>query len=491
MVIGRATVGAGLTRGVSAGGRAYVRLIATIAPFVAAVGLGFAASRASAVVLFALGGLIGTALLFTVPLIAWPGLVVMALVSEPSVLFLNREGILPSPGPLFGGQGRVLAALAVVLYLRTATSRGDGRLPADARKLLLWFGALLTVQVVSAALAGRTGDALGDLPREISYVLAFPIGRYAAAQFATTRGRAPIYFTLAGAATLAACASVAYWLYVRDGVALPVVERTMSLAAAWSPYEPGRSIFPFLDDSPNLGATAFVSLAAFVAPALYLSSSRRGQLVGVAVAAAAFAAVMSTGSRSGLVAAFAAAAAFGVLAFRMGRRRTATAVAIIVILGGSAAATFAPRATQISTTTGTLVAREQIWREAMKTVAAKPVVGFGFHYSARSVFVESATSGGASASKLSSIHNGYLAQLVDGGVVGFVFFAAILVLVCRTGADLRRNEASAAEGTALLTYLAGLTIAMAAGATLDSAVNAIIFWLVLGLAAGTSQRLQG
>jgi hypothetical protein len=448
-----------------------------------ASGLGYSLATRTSIVLIVVAVLCGGAVLATAPTTLWPALTLLTIATVPSLLFLQHEEQIGSLGPVLSGQGRALMLLALALVARLWWLLPSLQIRREAAWVVTAYAALVVFEVVSGVLGGRSNVAFADLPRVASYSLAVVVG-YLARTYAKEKDISRVLYEPMGVVAIAAAiASVVYWIWLGVSFAVPApLGQLFNLLRPSSLYEAGRSVFPFVDDSPNLGASAVVSMAAFAVPVMLLSGRRRGRFLACALLGATTLAVLSTGSRSGFLALGVGAATFVALSRRLRRRESMIVVVALSVLAVFAATSFAPRTAEISSTTGTLLAREGIWHQAVTLIAERPITGWGFHYATRSVFVEAPSPGGAATRRLSSVHNEYLAQLVDGGVLGMFGFSFMLALLVRVGLRMRAHPSTEHEGIAFLSFLAALGLVMFAGTPLESSVSAILFWLFTGVA---------
>jgi hypothetical protein len=404
---------------------------------------------------------------------------ILGAASVPVLLLESRVRGLPLNGTPFTGQARLLICLLIVALIRSRHVR-----PRAARAVVIGAASyaliLLFEVLVSAATNQVYSHMWADLYRQLAYMAALPIGVIAATA-ARERGELDAFLrTVAYAGTAAMCAAVAFWAWGRGLLPLPsAVTNVLEEARATQVYGT-RISFPLLDDSPNLAAVAFVLVAAFVVPALSVSRRRTDRWMGFSCVAAAAGAVLVTGSRTGTIA-FAAAA---VVAIWMARKRTLklTVIAVGAVVAVSAIVySHFPASRAVSTQSDTLVARQAIWKQAAADVTAHPIVGSGYHFSARDKFVEPATGQGAAVARHASVHSEYLGVLVDGGVVAASFFSIFLVTCAHMGRRLSQRTARRADGVGAMAFLAALAVSMTVSASLQSAVVAIIVWLFLGV----------
>jgi O-antigen ligase len=337
---------------------------------------------------------------------------------------------------------------------------------------------------------------LTELLRQMSYALAFIVGALSAqASPAAVTSRLPLRST-AWATLGAALLCILYWAFT-NGVLpqLPLVSSLLSDVRDQSVYL-GRSIFPFTEDSPNLGAFVFVALGAFTGPALVLQGAKRDRWLGYFTVLTCMAAVLTTQSRTGLVAAGAAGlTVLALLPAAHGRRRRAIFGAAVLIIGVAAVYQSFPSNRNFSQGSATVQNREQVWRQAVGKIEESPVIGQGYHFSVRDPFVQDVADPalGAATVRRNSVHSDYLGALVDGGMVALVVLVTLLAAAGVAAFQLRFRTAGRGTpaGVGLAGMLAGLTVAMAFNAMLESAAVAIVVWLCCGIAGGTLLRVSG
>src|SRR5690606_2708526 len=88
-----------------------------------------------------------------------------------------------------------------------------------------------------------------------------------------------------------------------------------------------------------------------------------------------------------------------------------------------------------------------------------------------------------------SAHNEYLAQLIDGGLVGGAILVAVLLTFAALGwSVLHRDGVDGAIGLGILTYLAVFALSMTVATTWRTAAPAILSWLCFGMLAAVAAR---
>lgn len=406
-----------------------------------------------------------------VPLRQLPALLLAITVVMPTLVF---EGI--------GGSGQA-RAVALVLVLALGRLLMQRTRIAAPRILALAIGAALGLTLITALVAStRPASEVGgtaDLVRDLSYPAAAAVGFIGAAS-ARSDGRLPaLTRSLAWLSLLAALLSVWYWGWHALGV--PALSSGLfGQILGTTGFGGSRSIFPFVEDSPNVGAVIFILLAAFTAPPMIWSGARRDRLLGLGVIVASTAAVLCTQSRTGLFASAAAALTY-VLLIRP-RRGRGIALALTLLLGLGAGVTAYATFPAERGSTDTLQARVHIWGQAWHAFLADPLLGHGYEYSLKGNFVEGDTV--VSVSHVQSTHSDVISALVDGGVVGAAIFIAILglmVIVARTAlADPRVRPI----GIGYSCMLAAFVVGGLDNTLTQSAASVTIVWMAFGIAVG-------
>jgi O-antigen ligase len=163
--------------------------------------------------------------------------------------------------------------------------------------------------------------------------------------------------------------------------------------------------------------------------------------------------LLLTGSRGGLV-------AFGFMTLAVlwclipkGSRRTAKAVAVLVLALGVVAA-LARHGGLLHFGTGSLEARTDYWRGAIRIIKDHPWIGtgpgtFGSIYPMyKTTLTEEAA----------AVHNNFLQMWSDAGVLAFVAFAALWVVAVRDSFRLARERAGDVAAAAICGALVGWTV---------------------------------
>lgn len=412
-------------------------------------------------------GLIACALL---PIPQLPALMLAVTIVVPSLVLQGLTG---------SGQSRAVTLIVGLALVRVLISRSPFAVPGIVS---LAIGTTLGLTLATALIAtSRPPSEVGtttDLVRDLTLPLAALIGLAGSAQ-ARVSGRwltIPRVFACLG--IVAALASVGFWAW--EQLHLGLLDNSLFRQVAASSSFGKRSVFPFVEDSPNTGAVMFVLVCAFAAPPLLLAARKRDRVLGMALVAASLAAVLSTQSRTGLSAAGAGALAYLVLVKRGGGKRSTALIMLVLLVsvGGYVFGTFpAERASN-----DTLQARTYVWGQAARAFLQNPIIGHGYRYSEQGNFVELASDG--TVSHRQSTHSDILSHLVDGGVVGTAFFILVMGLMF---ALARRSVGSPAHRPLGIGYSCMLTAMIVSGLdnSLSESAAVITFeWLVFGVMAG-------
>jgi len=184
--------------------------------------------------------------------------------------------------------------------------------------------------------------------------------------------------------------------------------------------------------------------------------------------------VALTGSRGGMVVGIAGIALCAPLLFRPARLQTTVAALALALAGAFFAARVVPEATiarlfsaRAEVAGGDLNGREEIWREAWRSVPERPLLGAGV-----GAFVATDTA------RLSA-HNTYLNLLVEDGIVGALLFLGILAYIFAA--------AMRVEGSEKVLWLAVLT-SWAIGVTVAAWEAARPTWFLLAMALAAANR---
>lgn len=414
---------------------------------------------------------LGAAVCLLLPVRHLPALLLAVTIVMPSLVF---EGIGGS------GQARAVIAILVLTLVRVLMTRSRVAVP---RILPLAVGAALGLILMTALVsASRPASEVGgtsDLVRDLSFPAAAVVGFFGGAAARSEGGSLSVARGFAWLGLGAAFLSFWYWAWHALGFA-PLSSSLFNQVLTSSGFSSSRSVFPFTEDSPDVGAVIFVLLGAFTAPSLLLSSSGRDRILGFAVVVASLAAVLSTESRTGVFAAAAAALAYLVLVKRGGGRRSRVAL-ILAVLCGAGAVVFATFPAERDSS-DTLKARVQIWGQAGRAFLHEPILGHGYEYSLKGNFVEGYSLGVVSHSQ--STHSDVMSELVDGGVAGaavFIFILGLMVVVARRSVE---DPVSRPLGIGYSCMLAAFIVGGIDNTLTQSAAATTLEWLTFGLMVG-------
>jgi O-Antigen ligase len=436
------------------------------------------------------GVLAATALVLLPLQLFAPAVVTAAALLPPVLLEARVNGISLSATPI-SGQARLLALLLAVCTAKWLMTKRQLRIPAvvGVAAAVYTIGLLFSV-VVAFFRQTDYPEIAGDISRQLMYVLATAIGAISFTSTRTLRERLQFYRALGSVALIVYALSLAYWAWTVDLLhrQLPGVERLFKDVRASSVYTPHRSIFPFVDDSPNLSAVIFVIIGAFVIPPLIVDERRWNRRLGAAVAVGMVSAVLTTQSRTGIAALAVAPVSLALFRSSLPRRRLILGLTVVALLAGLAYHEF-PNERRLSTRAQTFQARESLWAQALRKVDAHPYVGEGYRYSARANFIEAlpSSSPASPSARLQSVHSDYLGAAVDGGIIGAAALAALMLLLLRLVLRaVRRSGFPRRQGIGFLCAFSSLTVAMLTSSIFQSAGAQIIIWLFAGIVgAGT------
>jgi O-antigen ligase len=441
----------------------------------------YVASSPKGALLLVIGGIV-VAIGVSAPLAYLAAGAVLVTAVVPSLIKMNVA-------PILGGQARVGVLLMAIAIGRVLRARTELRPPAVLLASTGVFVAALLVDALVATLSNAPASQTDNLSRELLYPSLAVIGFIAASDGDAARTRLTIFRGIALSAIPVFGASIMYWAWATHAWTPPgAITHVFVVIQKASGYQ-GRSVFPFAEDSPNLGAVAFVIIAALAIPPLLASRAKWDRRLAFATLLLGVGAVLTTQSRTGLVAIGAAGAAYVVLVARERARLRVAALAVAVLVGIFVVApTALPQGRGLSTHTGTFQVRLDIWSQAWTAFAKDPVVGHGYGYSAGNVFQEAATATGAAASRNNSVHSEYLGQLVDGGVVGFGLFCAFIAILIGLARRLLRQRGFLPEALGYSTVLAAVLAGMIDSAFTKSAACVSLLWLAIGIAAANVAR---
>jgi O-antigen ligase len=463
-------------------------MIAAGLPLLAvAVGLTVGMNAKVAVVL--LLAIIASAALIGASRASLAAALIAGTIAIPSLILLVSSSGGSSAASLLAGQGRWVTVVFAVLIMRSLLRGERIVLPSLVRTALLIYCALYALELVVAFFRSDFPPGTGSLiVRQVTYPLAAIVGASTIGGGATRDrdGRAGSMAVLRLARVAGLSAGVAglaafwFWAWLHGHVSAGPFEHLFSQASQASVY-PGRSIFPLVQDSPNVGVVVIVALAAFSVPPL-LEGSRHDKLLAATAVLAAGSAVYATESRTGVIALGVAALVWLLLNWRDRRRRATVVLLIALIAGAVQAYTLLPSSRKFQANAPTLVARQGIWKQAVSDLGRDPAFGLGYHFSAGSNFVESAAPGAAAVARGQSVQSEYLGQLVDGGLAGFVLFVFILMTWLRA-ARAQLGGPRRSLGVGLVCMLAGVGAAMIGSSVLQSAAVSTLVWFLFGAVA--------
>jgi O-antigen ligase len=414
---------------------------------------------------------LGASACLLLPLRYLPAVLLAVTIVMPSLVFKGISG---------SGQARAVIAVLVLALLRVLMTRPRIVVPGI---LPLAIGAtlgltLMTALVAASRPASEVGGS-GDLVRDLSFPAAAVVGFIGGASARYQNRSLSLARAVAGLALIGALLSVWYWAWHALGIP-PLSSSLFDRLKATSGFATSRSIFPFVEDSPNIGAVIFVLLGAFAAPPLMLSRTPRDRTLGLIVIVSCFAAVLSTQSRTGLFAAVAAALVYLLLVGRGGGQRWTVALAVVALCGAGAAAFATFPAERASS--DTLQARVQIWGQAGRAFLDYPILGHGYEYSLKGNFVEGRSL--LVVSHVQSTHSDLMSELVDGGVVGAAIFIAVLGLMVSVARTSLADPASRPLGVGYSCMLAALVVGGIDNSLSQSAAVVTLEWMTFGLMVG-------
>ena len=405
-----------------------------------------------------------------------PALLLGATIVMPTLVF---EGISGS------GQARAVVAVLILGFARVLLAKPKIPVPGPFA-LALAAGVGLTLATAVVALgrpAGQVGT-VSELVRDLSFPFAAVVGLLGGAQARRSGRGLAIPRSFAGLGILACIVCIDYWAWAKHGG--PPLSGGLFSQVQSSTGFVGRSVFPLVEDAPNLNAVMLMMLAAFCGPPLLLARGRGDRVLAMALLLTAVGAVLATQSRTGLIAAMAGSVTYVALLKRAGRPRAAVVITLLLLAaaGGYVVSTFPPE----RLTGDTLQSRVLIWKQAARSFVASPVIGHGYLYSEAGNFEETAAPTGTTVSKTTSTHDDLLSALVDGGVVGGAVFVGILGLMLRCGLRALRDERSNSVATGYCCMLVVLLVSGIDNATSQSAAVVTLEWLTFGIVAGLAPQ---
>ena len=442
--------------------------------------MGLAMGSHPTVVVLVLGVAGAAAFCAFAPVYYLPGILLAGTIVEPTLVFKGISG---------SGQAHLVLAVAVVAMMRLLIVRPRLELPGlFLLAIVAAIGLLLMTAVVATGQHDSQVGSISKLIRDLSFPFAAVVGLVGGAR-ARASGRdmaVPRTFALLGIAASLACAD--YWLWVKGGLP-PLSGSLFGNVKAASGFAASRSIFPWVEDAPNIAAVVFAMIAAFAGPPLLLSSARRDHALALLLLVTSIAAVLFTESRTGITAAATASLAYLVLVKRGGGGRSSVLITLIVAatISGYIFSTF-PSNRQNS---DTLVARTYVWGQATRSFLADPLIGHGYLYSQSNNFVDQSSPTGDTVSATVSTHSDVLSVLVDGGVVGLTIFVGILVLMVRAALRGFRDPRSIPIAIGFSCLLVAFLTGGIDNTLTQSAAAPTLEWLTFGLIVGFSAPRRG
>ncbi|MEA2124005.1 MAG: O-Antigen ligase [Solirubrobacteraceae bacterium] len=429
------------------------------------------------------GGLV-IAVLFTAPISAFAGINVVMLAIVPIV------ALTPSTSSLIdvvGGPARLTLVIVLILMGRLLIVRRDPQFPP----LVLAAVSLAVLTLLLETTVGLAADASPSTLDDLSRDALFPLAALTGA-LSTTMGGARAYHWLGWVAFAVFAASIVYWASVAHGFGGSALDGFFAPVRSLHDYH-DRTAFPFANDSPNGSATSYVLLMALICPVLWTWAQHR--VLGAAIAVLGVVAVLTTQSRTGLLALAAAIAAIIVMTRPPNQRLPAVALAVVVVGGFLALSPrVLPTQRQLSADAPTLLARKSLWTTAVQAFGEAPLLGHGHRFAVTERFVEPAAISNRPANattparqSIAGTQSEYLAQLVDGGVLGGIALGAVGGLMCFAAYRLKGRE-RAAFRVAMYAVVAAAAVAMiSTQITLAPATQSIV-WLAFGMTAGLWAR---
>lgn len=391
------------------------------------------------------------------------------------VLTLFVEGVAILPGLRVGRAGGILAISVVLLYL---LSRGRGQLRFNALMLaVLLYGAWLLASAWWATEVGLVFETFFRYLLAVAYMLAFAV------LVRSHRDLSPILTTL----TLAA-------------LAVGTVAFVQYLGSAEAFAELGRGAKGLQGDHNIFALYQVMALPA----ALVVAATTSSRLLAALSSAAAGAIVLSVAaslSRSALIALFTVVLATLVLPARFFFRSAAQKLAYLFVLSGGAllvlvlqGGPFLRRASTILNEEGLAggrgSGRVDIWRTAWHGFSEQPLLGLGGgNYRERALELFQTTPGIDTRATVEHtegnyVHNIFLGNLTELGIVGFTLFVAILFFTVRylllTFVRARSNGDRGSERVAAA-LIVSLGAYLVSGLFLSTEL-AKPLWIVAGLA---------
>jgi hypothetical protein len=409
-----------------------------------------------------------------------PAVLLAGTIIEPTLVLKGVSG---------AGQAHLVIAIAVIALVRVLVARPKLTVPALFPLALATalFLTLMMAAIASGKPAGTVGS-LSAMSRDLSFPFAAIVGIIGGVRARDSQRWLTIPRMFAALGIAASLACVDYWLWAKHGT-LPLSSGLFGEVKAQSPFPVSRSIFPWVEDAPNLGAVTFVLIAAFAAPPLLLAPARRDRVLALILVITSVAAVLATQSRTGIVALVTGSVAYLVLVRRGGGRRSRVVATLLLAaaVSGYVFSTFpAERASSDN-----LAAREFIWGQAAHAFLNSPIIGHGYLYSQSGNFVEAAAKNGTTTSQTVSTHSDWLSVLVDGGVVGLTLFVTIIMLMVRAALRGFRDPRSIPIAIGFLCLLVTFVTGGVDNTPTQSAAIPTIEWLTFGLMVGLTPSAVG
>lgn len=467
--------------------------ITSIGAVAAAALIGYALAFSPRLILAVSIGIVVVGVLAYIPLRHMASVMIVATAIVPSVILLQPTGLTP----IFGGPLKALGMVAGVTLLKvTVLQRRVVERPPGVALLAAGISALaISVAALNASLLQHSPSGLiGNETRALAFMLAGLVGYLSVTAAHSRSERAGVYRLITLVATAIAMCGVWYWAWLQGTLpAPPGLQHLFLTVRATSEYtSTNRTNFPYVSDAPNMVAVAYIFVMVFAVAGLRFNSDRsQDKRLGLIAIIAAAAGVAATGSRTGFVCMIVAGVAYLLLRLRdtgIGWRvlQGASAAVVLIVL----TPVLLPRSSELSAQDTTFVGRVEIWSQALHAFYAKPLLGWGLDYSAGERFLILPRPGASPTARLTSIHNQYLAQLVDGGLLGVVLLVAVGILLVLVAVYLIREPVSAGEGFGFAYFLVVLAVASAVASTLASSVGGTLVWLICGMAFGRLGQLQ-
>jgi hypothetical protein len=472
---------------------------AAVAAFSLAFGAAIALDADAVLVAFVSLAVLGMAL--CVPRWATPSLYIGGLVALSIMQALPRTQHIAAS---IGGPARFTLVFTCLVVCQSIVRRARSRLSGGLTLALLGGIAVVAFQVIvgvargtnfGAGLAQLYSDAppihdLSEALRSAMYPFAILLGALGIAK-EDARAQKLHCYALLVAALLCSLLAGFDWLWLHGGPTLPGLSGLFASAGRVTQYQ-ARAVFPFASDSPNGNSIALGCITIMASVLLFSlrNTSPRGaglKRMGAILAAAGLVGVLATESRTGLIC-FVTGMFFSLsLLARWSLSRMAiTAVGLAVCVFVSASLVL-PSNRSLSTNAPTLIARTVLWSRAWDAIKANPVFGRGYNFSNSVTFGAPPIAGSRPAfateqlpPEINGAQSQYLAELADGGLVGFALFLSPFFVV---GIPLARRFRDARVGAALF---AGVFVNMAIAAVTTTLASSPEVWGLMWLTLGSS-----